>query len=135
MAKPTLNQQISAARNLRLEAKRLVREAKAAKLLADRAQQELYDRMEAEDTQSHKYRGRNYSAAATVYGNVNDRSELERWAIDEGNAPWLFNPKPGAKQVNEYVRQCLDNNEPLPPGLDFYVREYVSGLGGEGDDE
>lgn len=89
-----------------------------------RAQQGLYDRMRAEEVDGLKYRGTNFVPASTEYAQVQDAPAFMVWARE--NQPELLEEKPRKQLLNELIREHLDNGTPLPPGLTFYVREYVS---------
>lgn len=47
-----------------------------------------------------------------------------KWA--ESNDPDLIQYKERGAELNSLVRQRLDDGEPLPPGVGFYDREYIS---------
>jgi hypothetical protein len=87
-------------------------------------QAEFLDRMEAEEVDGIKRDGINFVPASTTYGQVTDRREFVEWA--ETHEPELIEPKEIGERINEYVRGCLDDGRALPPGLGFYIREYVS---------
>jgi hypothetical protein len=122
----TLEQEIREVRRLRDEKERLGKEAADAKLAYDRAHLALWERMDATGVDAVKIDGTLYSKYAKPYGSVADKSALYQWAVDEGNAPELFDTKPREAVINEFVRQRLDNGEELPPGLNFYVKQTIS---------
>lgn len=82
------------------------------------------ERMEAEDVQSMKRDGVQFVMAETTFGNVQDRAEFVAWA--EQNDESLVELKERKGLINELVREKLDNGEPLPPGVGYYVRRYIS---------
>jgi hypothetical protein len=96
-------------------------EAKAAREIAER---HLLQRMEAEGAEGHKAGGVNYVPTKTEYAQVQDAEAFTAWV--RVHQPELLEEKPRKGLVNELVRQLLDDNEPFPPGLGFYVKEYVS---------
>lgn len=88
------------------------------------AQMKLLERMDEEKCEGTKVNGINFVPTKTIYGQVQDRSEFVSWA--EENEPELLEPKERKELINELVRQKLDDGEPLPPGLNFRVQEYIS---------
>ena len=112
---------------LKSQAAELRRQADAARDLANRMEDQLWERMVDEDTDSMGIRGHNYiRMPAQTYGSVSDLSEFYEWAVTERNAPELFDDKPHMKLVNELVRQRADNGEPMPPGVNSYEKRSVS---------
>ena len=81
-------------------------------------------RLEQDGVDSIRVDGVLFVPAETTYGTIQDRSAFIEWAKE--NAPEMFEEKERSGLVNELVRERLDNGEPLPPGVGFYVREYVS---------
>jgi hypothetical protein len=120
----TLAEDAAALRELKRTAAALDTEAKEAKAAAQQAEIEFFERMDTEGVQSIKYDGTNFVRAETVFGQVQDRSEFVAWA--EENRPELLETKERKALVNELVREHLDDGAPLPPGLGFYVNQYVS---------
>jgi len=109
---------------LRAEKDRTRKIADDAKRDYDIAHQRLWDYMDATETGSIKRRGRMFVYnKPKVYGSVADKSVFTEWA--EENAPHLIQPAPRDSLITEYVRQCLDNGEPLPPGLNWYTKTTV----------
>lgn len=90
----------------------------------DKAEMSLFERMEHEDVGSIKVGQSNFVRAATAYGQVQDRAAFVAWAQE--NAPELIESKERKALVNELVRERLDDGAPLPDGLGFYVKQYVS---------
>jgi hypothetical protein len=62
--------------------------------------------------------------ASTVYAQVQDKQALIEWAQE--NDDELVSLAPRKALLNQKVRECLDNGEPLPPGLGAYEKEYIS---------
>lgn len=124
MANSSLNQDAAALREMKLARD----EAKAQYEDLDKqfksAQAELLERMEEEGCEGTKVDGTNFVPTKTIYGQVQDRSAFVEWAQE--NEPELLEPKERKELINELVRQKLDDGEPLPPGLNFRVQEYIS---------
>ncbi len=120
----TLAQDAADLRVLKRQAESLDAQTKEAKVLAQTAELALFERMASEKVDGIKYDGTNFVPVETSYGQVQDRSEFVAWAEDE--MPELLETKERKALVNELVRERLDNGETLPPGLGFYVKQYVS---------
>lgn len=120
----TISEDCAHLRGLKLRSTNLDAQAKEAKAECKAAEIALINRMEDESVDALKYDGTLFVPSETTYGNVSDRSEFIEWALE--NAPELVEYKERPKLVNETVREYLDNNQELPPGLDFYVKQYVS---------
>lgn len=102
-----------------------------AAVIADDAKREweqarlaLWERMDASDVKSINIDGRTATAKSTIYGSISDKQAFIEWA--EENAPEMVAPAPRKALVNELVRQRIDNNEELPPGVNWYVDKYVA---------
>jgi hypothetical protein len=100
--------------------------ASKAELAFKERQQKVYDRMEAEEAGSMTDRrlGVQFCPAETVYAQLQDRSEFVTWAKE--NDDELLVEKENGELLNALVRACLDNGEPLPPGVGVRVRQYIS---------
>lgn len=120
----TLAQEARALRTLRN------REKKAKEVYDDlKAQREqdevaLIERMDGEGVESIKSDGTLFSPTETQYGQIQDRTIFVEWAQEY--APELLETKERKGLINEKVRECIDNGEPLPPGMSFYVKQYIS---------
>lgn len=121
----TLTEDMEVLHALRKTASELKAEADGAKFDADKAEYELFQRMEQERVGSQRVDGiGNFVRAETEYAQVQDEAELLEWA--EAEMPEIFEQKPRKKILNEIVRERLNSGEPLPPGLGFYSKQYVS---------
>lgn len=120
----TLSEDAHALRELKQQSAALDAEAKELKAQAKAAEIAFLNRMEDENCQSHKYDNTLFVPAETTYGNVSDRSVFIEWALE--NSPELVEYKERPKLINELVREYLNNGSELPPGLDHYVKQYVS---------
>lgn len=122
----TLAQEAAALHELRKEQAEAKDTHDDLKLKADEAELRLFARMEHEEAQSfrHASLGVNFVRAETTYGQVQDRSVFVEWA--EKQSPELLETKERKALINELVREHLDDGKPLPPGLGFHVKQYVS---------
>jgi hypothetical protein len=89
-----------------------------------RAQFRLMEEMRSQGVESLKVGGTLFVPTETVYAQVQDRSEFVRWAQE--NDDELIDHRERKEVLSQLVRQKLDDGEPLPPGVGFYVREYIS---------
>lgn len=83
----------------------------------------VFERMRVEEIGSMKYRGTNFVPAATVYAQIQDRAAFIEWAKENDSS--LLQEKERDELLNALVRERLDNEEELPPGVGFRVREYI----------
>lgn len=113
-----------ALRQLRLESDDAAAVASSAKLEYEAAQRKLFERMEAEGCGSVKVDGVNFVPQTTIYGQVQDREAFIEWASRTDES--LLEPRERKANVNELVRDAVENSEELPPGLGFYTKEYVA---------
>lgn len=121
----TLTEDMERLHKLRQESKQAADIAAESKLAADHAEYELFQRMEQERCGSQRVDGiGNFVRAETEYAQVQDEAALLAWA--EAEMPEIFEQKPRKKILNEIVRERLNSGEPLPPGLGFYSKQYVS---------
>ena len=88
---------------------------------------ECQDAMEDAGVGSTKVDDTLFVPAETVYGNVQDKAAFIEWAQQQDEA--LVEPKPRGDLLNALVREHLDDGKPLPPGVGFYVRRYISQRG------
>lgn len=86
-------------------------------------QDKVLNRMEVEQTESQRVDGTLFVPTETVYGQVQDREAFIAWA--EQNDEELFERKERAQLLNQLVREKIDNGEPLPDGVSFYVKKYI----------
>lgn len=120
----TLSDQLLALRELkqrRDEAKAAYEELKVEYELAER---DVMERMREEKCDGHKAGGTNFVPVETNYAQIQDREKFVEWA--EAHDEGLIEVKERKGNLNELVREKLDNGEALPPGVGFYVKEYIS---------
>jgi hypothetical protein len=90
----------------------------------DRMVDEQYDPGES----SVKIKGVVYIPNRTDYAAVQDRDAFIEWAKE--NDAGLIEVAHREGLLNQLVRERLDNGEPLPPGIGFYTKEFISIRGG-----
>lgn len=94
-------------------------------LIYKSAEMRLKERMDLEKVSGIKVGAVNYVPAETTYANIQDLSTLIDWAEAEGHTEFL-KVAANKEALNEEIRRRLDDGEALPPGVGFYVKEYVS---------
>lgn len=62
----------------------------------------------------------------TVYSKILDQDSLLDSLEQEGRTDEMTKPGFEKKRLNEFVRECLEQGRPLPEGLDFYERRYIT---------
>lgn len=87
-------------------------------------QTHVFELMQANEVGSMKQGDTLFVPAETPYAQVQDREAFVAWAKEQ--MPELVEEKERKAVLNELIRERLDNGEELPPGVGFYVREYVS---------
>lgn len=62
----------------------------------------------------------------TVYGRITDIDAAIESFENSGRVDELFHSKVSSARLNEFVRECLEQGQPLPAGVDFYERPGVT---------
>ena len=119
----TINEDLAELRSLKLERDKHKETFDTADHAFKMKQAEVYERMDEDGIESMKVEGVNYVRSATAYGSVQDRDAFVEWAKEHDDS--LVEYKERAALINELVRERIDNEEELPPGLGFYTRELV----------
>ena len=103
------------------EAKSAAEDAKDA---FEDAQRKFYERLQDEGIGSIKVDGTLFVPQQTTYHQIQDREAFIAWA--EENEEELLEPKERKSLLNELVKDYIERGEELPPGLGFYVKDYIS---------
>lgn len=117
---------------LRDENDRAQREAKAAKAALDDYEMEFWSELEDLGLKSVSLElGPPYGSVRLERrerrdSRVLDLRSLTEWVIAEGYAAELLRDEPRKAVLNQFVRTRTENGQPLPPGLDFTTKRYVS---------
>lgn len=92
----------------------------------DAFERTLYYRMEDEDVDSQKSGGFLFSRPEhpTVYAQIQDKTRFIAWA--KKHDPDLVRDEPRKGDLNTLVRQRLDDNQGLPPGIGWYDDKGIS---------
>lgn len=115
------------------ELDRRKRAMRAAQAEADRLkehhdvlEQQVYDKMDLQDTWTLKTSTRRFSGKSTTYAVITDMDELRAWLDEQGLEDEFLKEAPQKARLNELVREYLDNGQTMPPGLSSYDKRYVS---------
>ncbi len=92
----------------------------------DRFQHSVFQYMKDKGTTSYGTEGETWVRKSTRYGSITNREAFLRWAEEAGLLEDYTQRKEVNARLNELVRQMIDDGQELPPGVDFYDREYVS---------
>lgn len=68
-----------------------------------------------------------YKPSSTTFATIQDKNALLEYLQDHDDI--LVEPKIKEADLNQLVRECLDNGQPLPPGLGYYDKEFISTSG------
>lgn len=120
----SLQEDLLELRKLRADEKVKKDQYETAKTDRKEFEAKVMERMEIEKCESTRVDGTLFVPTSTTFGTVRDRTKFLEWARDEDES--LFEEKERAEILNQIVREKLDNEEPLPPGVGYYVREYIS---------
>jgi hypothetical protein len=82
------------------------------------------ERMDAEEVPSITTGGKKFVKTGTRYGNVQDRNAFVQWAKDNDESLIKIIERKG--ELSELVRERLDNDEPLPPGVGWHITPFIS---------
>lgn len=66
-----------------------------------------------------------FHAKKTHYGRVEDADAAHEYFAQRAMLDDMSDVKMVDKRINEEVRRALEEGTSLPPGLDFYTRDYV----------
>ena len=120
----TITQDLLRLRKLKREYDAAHKKSDAAEAVFKAAQAKVYERMERDGVESMKASGTLFVRSTTTYASMQNREEFIAWA--EENEPELFESKERKALLNALVRERLDNDQELPPGVGMYEREVVA---------
>lgn len=115
-------------RDLKLREKKLNAELKDLHAERKQLELELHEDMSQRGVDGMRINGIQYSPASTVMGQVENRDAFLAWAQEQDET--LIDWKERKELINQLVRQYQDDGNPLPPGLTFYTRDYISTTSG-----
>ena len=145
----SIQQELSRLRKLKLDAERKGSAKKTADLEFKKHQSHVLTRMEATGVDGLKAGGVTFSKVEKVKGQVDDRAEYIRWALDNdvgfqefvqalkdvavcvdlyeilANLE-LVKLKENGTLLNQQATAHVDDGAPLPPGLGFRPDNYIS---------
>lgn len=111
---------------LRAAYRDLQRRADDLKDSHDRLQEDVFDTMRNAGLTSVGTDDEQFVAKSTIYATVADLDEFLAWAASNGLEAEFTEINAIKGRLNELVRQRLQDGEELPPGLDFYRKNYIS---------
>lgn len=62
----------------------------------------------------------------TYYGRVLDKDAALDYLDNNALTDEFTSPKLEMRRVNELVRECIEEQRPLPKGFDFYPKRFIS---------
>lgn len=104
----------------------LDQQAKEARRDHERFQAQVYEYMRDQGLLSIKTHHGTYSAKATVYAKVQNLDEFVEWTRVNGLSEEFLREKEVGARLNEFVRDAVANGSPLPDGVVWYPKEYIS---------
>lgn len=133
----TLNADLKRLNELKQKERKLKAQVSEATQARAEWERHCFDRMVREDQQpgesSTKIAGVSYIPTRTTYGIVQDRAAFLDWARENDEGLYQLTEREGL--INQLVREKLDNGEPLPPGLGYYDKTYISVRGNKAKKE
>lgn len=60
----------------------------------------------------------------TYFGRILDREAAEKYFADRAQTKEFVKEDFRMGRLHELVRECIEQKKPLPPGVDFYTKEY-----------
>lgn len=99
----------------------------------DEHEQELWDEVEESPLSGaikidlgEPYGTITFQAKETHYGRILDNEKALEAFEQSARVDELTEPKIAMARLHEYVRECVDGNMPLPDGVDWYAKRYIS---------
>jgi hypothetical protein len=101
-------------------------QAKKARRAHDQYQAEVFEFMRENGLLTVKTDNGTFSCKSTIYSKVQDMDQFIEWAKTQGLTDEFLREKEVGARLNEYVRDAVANGAPLPDGVTWYPREYIS---------
>lgn len=120
-----INERLNHLRHLKRVAKTKADEASSAKSEMEEYQHQLFQDMRASNLYSAKTDQGQFSLKSTIYPTIQNREEFIAWCHEHGMDDYVQEVEAKGR-LGEMVRQRLDDGEELPPGVHYYVKEYIS---------
>ncbi len=67
-----------------------------------------------------------FSPRETYFGRLLDVDRAQDYFESRAMADEMFEPKVAKARLNDFVRECMDNDIPLPDGVDFYASRGIT---------
>ena len=126
MTDAELHEKLAELAGLKAKYRALKDEAKAAEDHHNYQQALMFERLRDRNMLSIKTDFATYVCKSTVYGNVNDIEAFRAWCETQDLVLDFVKDAPQKQRVNELVRNALDSGEELPPGVNWYSKDYIS---------
>lgn len=101
-------------------------QTKKARRAHDQYQAEVFEFMRENGLLTVKTDNGTFSCKSTIYSKVQDMDQFIEWAKLNGLTDEFLREKEVGARLNEYVRDAVANGAPLPDGVTWYPREYIS---------
>ena len=92
----------------------------------DRLQAELHAFMSDANIPAIKVENNQFVVKKTEFGYVQDKEAFEAWCTENQVEDIYLKTTEEKQRISELVRGALAAGTELPPGVTFYVREYIS---------
>lgn len=122
----TLPEMLTRLAELKNKYRALDEKAKKARHEHERFQAEVYEFMRDNGLLTVKTNSGTYSAKSTIYAKVQDLEQFLDWARTMELDEEFVREKEVGARLNEYVRDAVANGSPLPDGVVWYPKEYIS---------
>lgn len=122
----TLPERLEKLAELKQAYQALDQQQKDARRIHDAYQAETFEYMRENGLLTVKTDGGTFSCKSTIYSKVQDMDQFVEWVREQGLEEEFLREKEVAARLNEYVRDAVANGAPLPGGVTWYPREYIS---------
>lgn len=122
----TLPEKLKELARLKEAYQRLDQQAKEARREHDVFQAEVFEFMRENGLLTIKTDNGTFSCKSTIYAKVQDMEAFAVWVKEQGLEDEFLREKEVGARVNEYVRDSVATGQPLPDGVTWYPREYIS---------
>lgn len=86
----------------------------------------LHEEMEARGVLGQRTKTHTFSLRTTIYGHVHDTEAFKAWAEENGEVETYFREEESSGRINELVRDAIETNQELPPGVGWYPRKLIT---------
>jgi FtsZ-binding cell division protein ZapB len=122
----TLPERLARLAELKEAYQSLDQKQKEARRIHDAYQAETFEFMRENGLLTVKTDNGTFSCKSTIYSKVQDMDQFIEWVKLQELEEEFLREKEVAARLNEYVRDAVANGSPLPDGVTWYPREYIS---------